>query len=803
MTTGIRTTRINSLMERDGGYFIPTRARACFRRLILTLILIPVPLFAQSTHSSNVGDPLYSILRHKLLQTSESAAAQYAILGEIWGTVGLHHAIPSFRRTNWDEVLARGVAAVERAQNTQELAAAINREILAPLGDPLTYAVTLDDFVHTPSYPPALQTHRLGAQVAYVAVTDPRVARRDSFPRLLRAKLDSLAREGNVNAVVVDARTASRKEYFRPAWLRMWACDSLPVGPRMSVFRATDNGGWRAPRWLFDAAGVLVPLGPCITMPTVFLANRASYGALREDLDALRGARRDIAVVFEETGPTPTSWTASVTYVNHTLVAESLAFRFGGASLLSADGSVGEALDSSSARVIPLSELADVVQAALRSRARAAVRPQFQFQPPELRTIPAMPSGLNREQRMAALIKLWTLVKRFNAYPEDANTDWDRVLGHWLPRIAAAPNDSAYREVLRQVSEPLNDSHISVVPSRYTDPYVPPLMVRSLDGRVLVLRVEGDQARRLVAPGDEILDVDGKTVEEIERELLPKTSGSRPDLKLRNIWRAGWGLFGPSGSIARLRIRTANGMSTVELKRTRRPPEMRDLNPFPHPLVEILPRNIGYINSPGLFPSQAVLDSAFVSLKETRGLILDLRGPPEIVGPASLESVIHEVLVAGWFPGMISLESVSYINAGDVVSGFAIPRGSMSFAVRYPDSPPRYDRPLVVIIDDWSQSSGESAPDQLRLAGRASFVGTATAGTTGTAPPIDLPAGTTFRVTITRALFGGIGGRHHRVGVAPDVRAVPTPEGLRSGRDEVRDAAVRELERLISNAARR
>ena len=105
---------------------------------------------------------------------------------------------------------------------------------------------------------------------------------------------------------------------------------------------------------------------------------------------------------------------------------------------------------------------------------------------------------------------------------------------------------------------------------------------------------------------------------------------------------------------------------------------------------------------------------------------------------------------------------------------------------------PHYPGRAVILIDETSQSQAEYTTMALRAAPGARVVGSTTAGADGNISPLPLPGG-------LRTMISGIGVFYpdktptQRVGIVPDVEVRPTLAGLRAGRDEVLEAALREI----------
>ena len=105
---------------------------------------------------------------------------------------------------------------------------------------------------------------------------------------------------------------------------------------------------------------------------------------------------------------------------------------------------------------------------------------------------------------------------------------------------------------------------------------------------------------------------------------------------------------------------------------------------------------------------------------------------------------------------------------------------------------PRYTGKIVILVDEVSQSQAEYTTMAFRAAPNATVVGSTTAGADGNVSAIPLPGG-------LRSMISGIGVFYpdkkptQRVGIVADIEAKPTLRGIRSGRDEVLEAALRHI----------
>ena len=130
--------------------------------------------------------------------------------------------------------------------------------------------------------------------------------------------------------------------------------------------------------------------------------------------------------------------------------------------------------------------------------------------------------------------------------------------------------------------------------------------------------------------------------------------------------------------------------------------------------------------------------------------------------------------------------------------------------LRLSPQPRHYSGKVVILVDEITQSQAEYTAMAFRSAPQAIVVGSTTAGADGNVSPITLPGD-------LRTLISGIGVFYpdkrptQRVGIIPDVEVRPTIAGIRAGRDEVLEEALRQIlgretpgdqiDRMVSGAA--
>ncbi|WP_445355772.1 S41 family peptidase [Microbulbifer sp. EKSA008] len=178
--------------------------------------------------------------------------------------------------------------------------------------------------------------------------------------------------------------------------------------------------------------------------------------------------------------------------------------------------------------------------------------------------------------------------------------------------------------------------------------------------------------------------------------------------------------------------------------------------------IEILPGNIGYLSLSSFHTyknAHQTLAAAFTLLRHSEGLILDLRsngGGDEETANAVLQSFIDP---HSPFPFVIESRK-----------GREIPKRIS------PQPWPSYgsDRPMVILIDGRSFSASESTAFSLQQLGRATVIGTASAGGAHMMEsPQSLPYGFEIGIPDKRPVSTIVGSRPNweGQGVIPDIEA--------------------------------
>lgn len=382
------------------------------------------------------------------------------------------------------------------------------------------------------------------------------------------------------------------------------------------------------------------------------------------------------------------------------------------------------------------------------------------------------PTGDDRTTRLAAVALGWNVFEHFYPYFDVVKVDWPSALSSGLTSAATDANQQAFLGTLRRLVGAAQDGHGFVGHADDDRIASPPLLADWVEGKLVVTQVGlGVSTPRA---GDEILKIDGKSVEELWKTEEAEISGATPQ------WRRSRGreaiLKGPAGSTAVLEVRTGAGApTTVSLKRGlgAAPGEKR-----PKAISEVKV-GIWYVDLDGYRGAQMEdYKKALRDLAGAEGVIFDMRGYPGEVAMDVLRRLAKEPITS-------ALWNVPKITKPDH-------EGIEFLKSRWPlaqPEVPRFRGKVAFITDGRAISYAESIMGIVEHYKLGAIVGEATAGTNGNINPFALPGGYTVVYTGMKVLKHD-GTAHHGVGILPTIPASRTIAGVAAGKDELLEKAI-------------
>lgn len=397
--------------------------------------------------------------------------------------------------------------------------------------------------------------------------------------------------------------------------------------------------------------------------------------------------------------------------------------------------------------------------------------------------------------RILALFRLWNIVEFWFPYRDQIDDDWSAVLREALPRFVASSAWDGYRLELLTLIARVKDTHanlwsdLEVRPPRGSCTL--PVVLRFVEGGLTVAALTDTMpaATRGLAVGDVIEAIDAQPIDSLVEAWSPYYAASNQTTRLRDIARAlPRGACAPSD----LTIDREGRRRTVTTTRTAPGGPAPITHDRPGETFQLLSAEVAYLKLSSIRAQD--IASYLERASQTRGLIVDIRNYPSEFVVFALGSR----LVSGRAPfARFTVASLSNPGAFTWTEPLALEPQA-----------PTYLGKVVVLVDEVSISQAEYTAMAMRAGPRTTVVGSTTAGADGNVSAIPLPGG-------LRTMISGIGVFYpdrrptQRVGIVPDVVVTPTIAGIRQGRDEVLEEAIRQIlgpgadERVIRRMAGR
>lgn len=691
-------------------------------------------------------------------------------LARLWGTVKFLHPWLAYKDIDWDAALVQALPGVSAARDAADYAAAVS-QMLAALGDQATELLKAQAPAAAPdqrtveiSWPREGVLHaRLNNQASW------NIALELAAARVLALEIEK------AEAVVLDLREAgSVDQMFQEIGPRLV---SRPLrGPSRrylmhSGYRPQEGTASVAYESAFvtRAAEVFSPRPDAKPRRLVFVASK--YSPLPSVVLALLAGGQAGLVA-----DAPADDRMAVRR-ERVLLADGMSALVRVEELVPLRGWSGPRADVSLAAgedALPAAlRLLDRGEAAARSNGASLALPDYVWKPdrkhPEM-TYPSL------EYRLLALFRFWSIVDRFYPYKHLIG-DWAPVLGEFIPRFEAARDVREYALAVAELAARVADGHTRVFGSPALNDFfgnaAPPLNVRVVEGQVVVTEVDEAATPVGVAIGDVVLQVDGEAVSHRMKRFEKYVAASTREWRAQRL--AQLALRGPASSSAVLGLQGSDGQPKQARVVRGGPPRPRAA---PEPYERSVPDNLGFVDLRVLSVEQ--VDAMFEAFKDTKGILFDMRGYPR--GAAGAVAARLNTRGAR-YGATLYRELVKPADDGArLVFQQELPRTDKW----------KYSGRTVMLIDDRAISEAERTGLFFEAAADTRFVGSRTAGADGELTRFVLPGGLVVFMTGQEVRHAD-GRQLQRIGLVPHVEVRPTLQGIREGRDEVLERAMRYL----------
>ncbi|HKR11327.1 MAG TPA: S41 family peptidase [Pyrinomonadaceae bacterium] len=382
--------------------------------------------------------------------------------------------------------------------------------------------------------------------------------------------------------------------------------------------------------------------------------------------------------------------------------------------------------------------------------------------------------------QILALYRFWNIIEYWFPYRDLLSEDWDKVLIDSLPKITLANNAEAYQLAVMELIARVHDTHANLWSSLRVRPPTGtcqlPVNVRFVEGRPVISGYSGKAGETSgMKPGDIITELDGVTIAKLLERWSRYYAASNEPTRLRDI-----AMQMTRGECGKATVRVSRNNAAIEISSERVAREQLNAIARTHDLpgetFRLLSKDVAYLKLSAVKMDQAA--KYVESAASTKGLIIDIRNYPS----EFMVFVLGSLLVD-------QKTDFARFTAGDLSNPGAF---HYSLPLSLTPQEPRYAGKIVILVDETSQSQAEYTSMAFRSSPRARVIGSTTAGADGNISEIPLPGG-------FRSMISGIGVFYpdkkptQRIGIVPDREVKPTIAGIRAGRDEVLEAAIREI----------
>jgi carboxyl-terminal processing protease len=388
---------------------------------------------------------------------------------------------------------------------------------------------------------------------------------------------------------------------------------------------------------------------------------------------------------------------------------------------------------------------------------------------------PAYPSP---GMRFLALARFWNMVQYYAPNRDITDRPWSDVLPALVPRFLDAADANAYHLAVCELTASLDDTHAftgSATLSVLWGLNSPAIRTRYIESQTVVT----DVFDRLtfgadLHPGDIVADINGVNTADIRARLRAYVWSSNEGSRERNIdtlilrTNASTTTLG----ISRFGVRKEVVLKAVSLSDVNAEAARIDALPSKW---RVLDGNIGYVHM-GLL-QQADVPAMMTALANTRAIVFDIRNYPN----GTLYLIAQRLNPAP--RTFVKFTQPRYDQPGTMMESVSLDTGPAPPGSAY------YRGKVIVLGDERTQSQAEFTMMALRTAPDVTTVGSPTAGADGNVSLIALPGG-------IRTYFSGLGVFYpdgkptQRVGIVPDIVAMPTIAGIQNGADEVLERAL-------------
>jgi len=377
--------------------------------------------------------------------------------------------------------------------------------------------------------------------------------------------------------------------------------------------------------------------------------------------------------------------------------------------------------------------------------------------------------------RLLSLFRYWNIVQYFSPYRNLTDKSWESILKEYIPKMVNANTALAYQETVAAMLCEMKDAHTKLWsnPTELIQKYgtrLLPVTIKIFENKPIVTNVSTPQIQsNSLQVGDVILTKNGKTLKEIQDSVFHIIASPNQAVINREM-----GLIMSKSTLENESIQIDRNGKKLNIE----VPTVlyKDLKfNSDTTVIKFLDNGIVYINH-GLLTEKKLLEN-LDEIEKAKGIVIDGRNYPK------------EFLVFKATPHLLQsskdfvmFSNTSIHNLGEFTFSKPLAVGG--------DNPNYYKGKTAILMNEDTQSSAEYHIMAYQQAEKAKIFGSQTAGADGNVSSFSLPGGLNTYISGIGVFYPN-GKETQRIGLIPDVEVKPTIKGIRQGKDEVLERAIK------------
>ncbi|RZL64750.1 MAG: peptidase S41 [Pedobacter sp.] len=378
--------------------------------------------------------------------------------------------------------------------------------------------------------------------------------------------------------------------------------------------------------------------------------------------------------------------------------------------------------------------------------------------------------------RLLTLYRYWAMINYFFPYKHQTDENWNDVLKQSIPVFLAAKNEKQYAVAALGLIAKVNDTHANLWGNNRGLSYFrgtlrAPFEAKFIEDKLVVTAILADTLNisDKVKKGDIIETINGKSVNDLVKQLLPFTPASNYETQLRDLPNSF--LLKSNEQLVTMTLLRNNVAQDVKIPMVSAKTKFIDLNKNIKG-YDLINNDISYV-----YPAKyknTDLPAIKKLFSNAKAMVIDMRCYPSDFMPFTFGSYIKK-------------ENSPFVK---FTKGDASNPGLFTFTPAIKNGGGgEFKGNVIVIVNATSQSNAEYTTMAFQSAPNVKVLGSITAGADGNVSTIILPGGLSSWISGI-GVFYPDGTPTQRVGVKIDYPLHPTLKGLNEGKDELLEKAI-------------